>query len=137
MKQLFAILLAVVIFSCNEKKSNPSPKAGESKIVAVYQTPDSIKHLDILLRIITKAAKYDSVKQKDYVSVDTIFGYPKYMPLVDSSGKQIIDSLTKKPKLNPFPTYFRVSKDSVFWQISGRDVDSLLMKTESFKNLYK
>lgn len=120
--------LIVLLTSCGSNKSKVEPQQPkEAKIIAVYTKPDSTKQIDVMLRIITKKIVFDSVDKKDEIVVDTIWGRPSFMPLVDSAGKPLLDS-SGRPVISPMPQYFQISKDSVNWRVEGIDVDSLLKK---------
>lgn len=126
---LMSLWAAFIPSGCKEKikKDIPIPKEGVAKIVAVYTKPDGSKVLEVMLRQITKSIKYDSVLKKDVVVVDTLFGFPIPVPLVDSVGKEKKDSLGHLV-YRPNPAYIQIGKDSVIWQISGIPTDSLLKK---------
>lgn len=125
------IILFTVSFSCNqsvEKKSTLPASPSSEKILAVYIRKDSVRVIDILLRVIQKTVKYDSLKKKDVIMVDTLFGIPLYLPMKDNIGKDILDSITKKPKINTVPTYVSYPSDSIIWHVENISVDSLLKK---------
>lgn len=118
------LTISLFILSCAENKS-VAPSIGTTKIVAVYVKHDSSKMLDVLLRVITKAVVYDSIKQKDIISVDTLWGYPILVPLRDSNGIVLQDSL-KRPIQGI--DYRQIRKDSVNWKIQNIPFDTLIKK---------
>lgn len=127
MKKLIFTFLAflIVIFSCNEKKVYVA--VGEVKTnryIGCYTRPDSTRVVDILM--LQETTKYDSVKKK--IVIDSVPGLPQYFPLKDSSGKDVIDPVTRQPKINPVPVYIKFNKDSVKWRIAGINYDSLMSK---------
>ena len=81
-----------------------------------------------MLRVITKAVKYDSTKGKDIVIVDTSWGRGIYLPKIDSLQRVVVDK-NGDTIFNTQPNYILVPKDSVRWKgIEGTPIDSLLSK---------
>jgi len=130
MKRTIIALSVLVFISCNsgKEKEVEIPKEGSKRLVGVWIKPDSTRQLDILLMQIRKVVKYDSAKKIDRIVYDTAVGFPIIVPLVDSLGRAIFDSVTKKPKVNPQPQYILISKDSVNFNVAYVSVDSLLKK---------
>lgn len=123
------ILLAAIVFSCcNEKKLVETPKEGTEKILAIIVKRDSTRILEVVIRQIAKRVKYDSTKGKDVVAIDTLWGIPIAVPLLDSLNHPVIDSLTKKPKVNPQPQYVLWNKDSILTHVENVSYDSLIKK---------
>lgn len=131
-------LLAIVSFfmvSCGGGKSSSEGvsgdgKSGDALIFGVYTKPDSTKVEAVMFRRITEMIVYDSVKKKKEIKTDTIFGFPRFdnKPLLDSLGKQILDS-TGAVVRDPRPVYVAISKDSVRWKgIEGVPLEILLDK---------
>lgn len=126
MKKGLFVLFAAILFSCNSKNTvnTDSPKQDvkyplREKIFAVYTDTGSGKKVPaIVMRVIQKAIKYDSLTKKDVITIDTIFGVER----VFQSG---VDSLGK-PKYSV--DYFLIGKDSVNWKVQGISVDSLTKK---------
>jgi hypothetical protein len=130
MKNLFLLIPIFLLISCgsnSKTKSEVQQSPSKVRVLAVYTLPDSSKVLTIMLREIKKSVKFDSAKGRDIIVVDTLWGYPVDVPLRDSLGKVILDS-TGKPRVSPFPEYFRISNDSVNWRIEGVSFDSLLKR---------
>jgi hypothetical protein len=128
-KALLILTSVVIILSCGEKsKTDQQPSARESKILAVYTLPDSSKVVEVLLRIITKTVKYDSVKKEDAIVVDTLWGIPRHLPITDSTGKVVMKD--GKPMINPVAQYFKISNDSVNWHVENIHYDSLIKKNK-------
>jgi len=127
-----ALILTAVFLSCNSKKPKAEVvKPGDATVFGVYTNPDSTKTTAILFRRITEAIVYDSVKKKKIISTDTFWGKPMFLnqPLKDTAGRDILDS-NGKVVIDPRPTYFLISKDSVRWKgIEGVSIDSLLKKS--------
>lgn len=124
--KVFIALLAVILFSCGNKPDKVNyEQEGNAKVAAIYTRPDSSKILTVMLRVISKKIAKDSTTGKDKIVIDTLWGKPTYVPLLDSLGKPVLDSL-KKPVINPEPQYFLIPKDSVYWRIEGKDLEQLL-----------
>jgi hypothetical protein len=129
-------LATVFLFSCCTSKkiisSDQNWEPGESYVVAVYKKPDTTKDIAIMLRFVSKNVKYDSLKKKDLIVVDTVWGRPVFLPALDSVTRQpVLDPVTKKPKLNSYVSYLFIRKDSVrWWGITGTPTSKLL--TEPF-----
>jgi hypothetical protein len=125
MKKFIALCFFATLFfsSCDENKNQPVPKTGTKKIVAVYFQDDGQAYLDVVLRLIEKKVRYDSVEKKDVIVYDTVYGYPKVVPITDSLNVQQTDSLGR-PKTTI--AYFPVKKESVIWNVAGLDIDSLI-----------
>jgi hypothetical protein len=124
------ILTAVIVMTLTAcggaADTSQVPPLSEARILAVHTKSDSTKALSVMLRVITKQVKYDSVKKKDMIVIDTAWGYPQEnLPLLDSLGKPVMDSLGK-PKLDPVPKYLLVKKGTVNWRVENISVDSLL-----------
>ncbi len=130
MKSTLSLLLLtcfVILYSCgNEKKKTPVPKEGEARLFAVVTNPDSTKRAAIVLRIIKKSIKTDSLKGVDRIVYDTTWGAEREVPMLDSLKSPIIDSVTKKPKM--ITGWFVISKDSVNTKVQDIPLDSLLKK---------
>lgn len=132
-----ALLLTAIFLSCNSGKKTKKEVAqpGDATVFGIYTNKDSTKTAAILFRRIIKTIAYDSVKRREYITVDSIYGYPKFLnlPLKDSSGVVLKDS-TGNPVIDPRPTYFLISKDSVRVKgIEGVPMDSLLRKNAPIK----
>lgn len=124
----FASVLALSFCNNKSKKEVEIPKEGTIKILAVYIRPDSTRTLDIVLRQIVKRVRYDSASKRDIIAIDTLWGIPMTVDLVGADGKPIIDSITRKPKINPQVQYILIGKDSVNTHVENISVDSLLKK---------
>lgn len=137
-KVIIICTLCLVVFSCNEKKTPPPPAPKQSKIVAAWLRSDDAVEMGAMLRVITSAPKLvDSLDRKWEEKVDTLWGRPVYDQfIVDSTGKPILDKDGNKTK-SPLPTYYQISKDSVFWRVENVEVDSILKKSFSFPKLVK
>lgn len=120
---VLSFLAAMFFSSCDDKKNQPVPETGTKKIVAVYTQNDGQVYLDVVLRLIEKKVKYDSSEKKDVIVYDTAYGTPKVVPIVDSLNVQQRDSLGR-PKTTI--AYFPVKKESVIWNVTGLDIDSLI-----------
>jgi hypothetical protein len=129
MKQVVTILSIFILFSCNTNKQTPATP-GNAKIVAVWTKPDSSKEISIMYRSIYKQVLFDSASKTDRIVIDTAWGYPIPQALLDSTGKVILDSITKQPRLSPEPRYIFISKDSVNWRIAGIPLEELLKKSK-------
>lgn len=116
------LLILAVLLSCNSKQHKPRVKEGVEKIVGVY-TVNKTKNLAILLRKISKVVKFDTVEMQDAMFVDTVWGYPSMVPIKDSLGKPVLDSL-KQPKMSV--QYVILPKDSVNWKVENINVDDLI-----------
>ncbi len=125
MKKFIALCFfsALLFSSCDEKKNEPVPQTGTKKIVAVYFQEDGQAYLDVVLRLIEKKVRYDSAEKKDVIVYDTVYGFPKLVPITDSLNVQQTDSLGR-PKTTI--AYFPVKKESVIWNVAGLDIDSLI-----------
>ena len=137
MKKALFVFVAFVLFSCSKKKNTKAEIAqpGDATVFAIYTNPDSTKTAAIMFRRIVKSIAYDSVKKKEYIALDTLWGVPKFLnrPFLDSAGKAILDS-TGKPIIDTRPTYFLIKKDSVRWRgVEGVSMDSLLKKSAPLK----
>jgi hypothetical protein len=120
MKKLFAtsIIIASLLTACNNGKQKPPIiKSQSNKVLAVYRVADTSQQnaIGFMRRIITTV---------DGVPVDTLWGWPLTIPILDSLGKPKLDSATGKQfgKIE----YVQILKDSVEWRIEGKDVDTLL-----------
>lgn len=122
-----AILLTVFTRCSDGGRVNESPEIGAKKIIAAYKLPTGGMDIGIILRVISKEVRTDSVTKKDAIVVDTLFGRPVTVPMVDSTGTPRLDSLGK-PLLTV--AYFPIGKDSVNWRVENISVDSLLKKLE-------
>lgn len=125
-KTVITFLAVVLIMSCNSGAgggSSPSPKESQSIIAAVYKDKNGGWTLDAMLRVIQKGVGYDSLNKKDVVTYDTVWGYPQYLPVLDSSGVQRLDSLGNKV-IQKY--WMRVGKDSVVWNVENKNLDSLV-----------
>jgi len=125
-KTIIAILSVVLVMSCNSgagDKSTQSPKESQAIIAAVYKDKKGGWTLDAMLRIIQKGVGYDSVNKKDIVTYDTVWGYPQYIPVTDSSGVPTVDSSGNKV-IQKY--WMRVGKDSVVWNVENKNLDSLV-----------
>lgn len=127
MRKFIIPILTMILISCGSKKGTVAPpsQAGQAKVVAVYTNPDGTKQIDIMLRVIKKDIVTDSVKKVDRIIIDTLWGRPDVVPIKDSTGKQVLDSLGKPRYVT---NYLAISKDSVNWKIAGIPLDSLLKK---------
>lgn len=126
-----AIALAISLLSCNSNDN--LPKEVKGKVVAFIIRRDSSRPLMIMWREIRVWAKIvDSAAKKYEIVADTIWIPPTTVPIIDSAtGRAKFDSITKKPLIDPEPKYFyenRWPNDSVVWDISGKDFDSLSKK---------
>jgi uncharacterized membrane protein len=75
--------------SCSRKKDfDNNATIGEAKVVAVFIRPDGVKEIGIMLRVINKGVKYDSLNKKDAIIVDTVWGKPILIDDRDSTGNQ-------------------------------------------------
>lgn len=123
------ILVSAVLMMCNNKSGSSSYSGRleprQDKVVAIYINPDSTRRLEVMYRAIVKGIDYDSIKKKDYILYDTIWGRPVSFQAKDSLNKPMVDSLGK-----PVYTirYIYIRKDSVIWDIAGKSLDSLLRK---------
>lgn len=123
MRNLFALILiglvTLLFNSCgsNDKSTQPPP-IGEAKIFAIALDTNGKKFPTIIIRVINKAVKYDSLNKKDIITIDTIYGVERfYQNGVDSLGR---------PKM--FNGYFPIGKDSVWTNVCNTPLDSLLKK---------
>lgn len=129
MKKLLTLLLSMtlVLYSCNSKKPKKEvPVAGEARLFAVVTEPDGSKRPAIVLRVIRKTIKTDSLKMVDKIIYDSVFGVERDVPVKDSTGKPIIDTATGKPKI--ITSWFVISRDSVNTKVQDIPLDSLLKK---------
>lgn len=131
-KVTYIFISLFILVSCSSKKktTNQFAKPGDATVFGIYTSADSTKTAAIMFRRIVKTIAYDSVKRQEFISIDTLWGLPKFLnlPLTDTSGKSVLDS-TGKPVIDTRPTYFLISKDSVRWKnIEGIPMDSLLRK---------
>ena len=129
MKQFKAILIIaslLLFYACGgSKKKSEVPIPGEKKLLAIYTDTDGIKKPGIVVMVITKTIKYDSLTKKDNIVIDTIWGRPVNVPLLDSLKRPVKDSLGQLKYLSGFAL---IGKDSVNWRIEGKSVDSLIKK---------
>lgn len=120
-------IAAVLAASCSTKKEikPPTPMTGQTKIMAVYLDTNGIKYPAIVMRVIQKTIKYDSLKAQDVIVYDTLFGVERTFPQRDNAGNIITDS-AGKPKY--FTGIFSIGKDSVNTHVENIPLDSLLKK---------
>lgn len=126
---VFFLLITAIFYSCNnnEKKiKSEIPVAGEARFFAVVTEPDGSKRAAIVLRVIRKTIKTDSLKMVDKIIYDSVFGVARDVPVKDSTGKPIIDTATGKPKI--ITSWFVISRDSVNTKVQDIPLDSLLKK---------
>lgn len=106
-------------------KEKEVPKEGQSRIFAVVTDTNGVKFPTIVLRLITKSIKYDSLTKKDIVGVDTFYGVERKVPVLDSLKKPKLDSTG----LPLFTTgYFMIGKDSVNTDVCNKPIDTLIKK---------
>lgn len=124
-KTILLLVIGFIIFSCNgDVKKVLTPKAGQTdNIAALYRSPKGGAVLDAMLRVINKVVGYDSVEREDFIKYDTLWGYPQLIPIRDSTGKQVLDSLGNQQIRKIF---FQIQKDSVYWRIENKNLDSLV-----------
>lgn len=123
-KFIFFVIISVLTFSCSSEEKKVSTGFNlEKKIPAVYFSETGTPYLDVVLMVTKKTVVFDSVLKKDVIAVDTTWGIPKLVPVVDSTNKPVVDSLGNLVKTL---AYFQKGKDSVFWQIENKDIDSLI-----------
>lgn len=127
-----AALLLVTIFlpaGCKDTQKKAIAKPSKTRIIGIYTKKDGNKQLDILLRQIVIYPKYDSIKQDYVITVDTAWGIPVLDTLLDPITKAVkFDSLTRKPILVFNGSYILYKKDSIMWQIEGKDYDTMMRK---------
>lgn len=132
MKKILPLLLSsIFIFSCNnnKKESQSTPSLGAAQITAAYITPDpsdTVRKVEILYRVIQKTIQFDSIKNQDIIIVDTFWGFKKFIPILDSTGKPKKDSLGRTFVDAP---WWPIGKDSVNWKIQGVPYDTLIKKS--------
>lgn len=126
MKQFSSVIILFLLFSCSKNEKKVIPVIGEMKICAIVKKPDGGRNLEGVLRVIRKNVVTDSVSNEDKIVYDTAYGVAYYPPLIDSTGKQVLDSITKQPRYRPNPYYIKISKDSIVWRIENVSIDSLL-----------
>lgn len=128
MKQVFklcAILIAISIpFSCNKQKHNgyAQPKTGQTLIAAFFIRPDGQVDVGAIYRVIKDEVKIDTVTGTKKIVTDTVFFCPRYVAMLDSLKKPLLDSL-KNPRFEKL--FFFTGKDSVWVNLSNIDLDSL------------
>lgn len=129
-KFIFFVIISVLTFSCSsvEKKDSTGFKPGkkvsvDKKIPAVYFSETGTPYLDVVLMVTEKTTFVDSGLSKEFSITDTTWGIPKLIPVVDSTNKPVVDSLGNLVKTL---AYFQKGKDSVFWQIENKNIDSLI-----------
>lgn len=125
MKNWILVFLALSLsVGCGNSDMN-KPKSGNATIAALYKNKEGGYTLDAMLRIINKSVAYDSSNKKDVIKYDTLWGYPQFVPATDSTGKPILDT-SGKQQIRKF--YLQIGKDSVLWDISNKNLDSLIQK---------
>jgi hypothetical protein len=123
-KIIFFVIVSVLTFSCSQKEKKQTTGFNlEKKIPAVYFSETGTPYLDVVLMVTKKTVVFDTSLNKDVIVVDTAWGVPKLVPVVDSTNNPVVDSLG-----NPVKTlaYFQKGKDSIFWQIENKNIDSLI-----------
>lgn len=126
---IFGILaiISLVVGCKNDSGGKIEPQVGDKKLLGVWTKPDSSKQLDIFLLRIVKTVKYDSVKKKDVIIIDSIVGRPIIIKAFDSAGN-ILKNKDGKDSINPNPQYIQVGRDSISFRVENISVDSLLKK---------
>jgi len=119
---MFFILIFIFTRCGNENPSQPVD-IGTRKIIATYIHPDGRQDVGVILQVISKTVKTDSATNKDEIVLDTLYGRPEVVPILDSEGNPTVDS-TGKPRYTI--AYFPIGKDSVNWKIQNIPVDSLI-----------
>lgn len=126
MKAPAVLILVSVLASCNSSNNVEKPiKSQENKILVVITGRDGKKFFNVAKRIISVKIDYDSVKKKNVISSDTLYGQSIAIPVLDSLNKPKKDSIGNVI-YKPEPQYFLIGRDSANWRIQGVDVDSLL-----------
>lgn len=126
MKQL-TLLLLTAFMSCNSStKKKETPKEGVSFIVGTFIQPTGEKVIEVLGRKITKGIQYDSISQRDLIKIDTQYFKPVWLPIKDSLGHTVMDTLTHQPR--QYKDYYIISRDSINTHIENIPVSELLKK---------
>lgn len=128
MKKVTLILLTAFVLSCNTTEKKPKIQAipGVTYIVAVYTETTGNKFIEVIAREIKVVPVFDTTIQDYDTKVDTQYYKPVYLPIKDSLGKPILDSLTHQPKTRK--DFYQIGKDSINWHITNIPVSELLKK---------
>lgn len=134
MKTKTILLSLLILISCNSgnekevklKTDYTAPSSSNKRNAAFIVTSDSGKRAYIILqRVVYPYIKNDSVTHGSYIAADTIVGYVIAEPILDVSGKPALDS-TGKPKQKAKQILIKDTPDSVDWDVSRKDIDSML-----------
>jgi uncharacterized lipoprotein YmbA len=116
MKKVLLIALIIALISCNsgeEKKSysisasKAAPSTG-ADIPALYRHPGGHNDVAKVMRVIRKVPMVDTTNGVEWIRTDTIWG----RPMKDTVTGGIF--------------YNIIGKDSVYWHIEGKSIDSLI-----------
>lgn len=122
------LMVAMIFVRCKDEKHHYVP-VGDNKILGRVSFPNGEKQIAVLLRKRIDTIQYNQSGNK--IMRAELWGYPINDTDRDKSGKPIIDTTTKLPKMKI--TYTAIPASWVFIDLTGRDYDSLMKKDSIIK----